>query len=184
MPEESERNNHRRARPGTRFDGTASPSTDGTLHPGNAARVVANRANPLDDDVSTSSAGPTACDGTKTGMPASARFRIAPPRHFPYPAILLLLLEEPRHGYRLVDSLLRFGFGPVDRPTVYRTLADLEHDGLVTSWSAPPSAGATRQVYGVTEQGRLVLEKWMGMLACERDFITGMLDRYERNRLP
>ncbi|GAC1594718.1 MAG: hypothetical protein NVS3B21_17010 [Acidimicrobiales bacterium] len=111
---------------------------------------------------------------------ANCRFRLAPPRHFPYPAILLLLLEEPRHGYRLVDSLLRFGFGPIDRPTVYRTLADLEHDGLVTSWMAAPSAGSTRQVYGVTEQGRSTLDTWMSTLACERDSIGEMIDRYEK----
>ncbi|GAC1534427.1 MAG: hypothetical protein NVS3B12_15170 [Acidimicrobiales bacterium] len=181
MPEESERNSHKRARPETSFSGTARPPPDEAFHLAKETRLIANCATAADNP-STSTTGPPGCD--ETGTPASARFRVAPPRHFPYPAILLLLLEEPRHGYRLVDSLLRFGFGPVDRPTVYRTLSDLEHDGLVTSWPAPPSAGATRQVYGVTERGRMVLEKWMGMLASERDFISGMLDRYERNRLP
>lgn len=52
-----------------------------------------------------------------------------------------------------MDALLRLGFGPFDRPSVYRSLADLEGDGLLLSWSASPTARSTRQVYAVTEEG-------------------------------
>lgn len=57
------------------------------------------------------------------------RFDVAAPRHFLYPALLLLLAEEPRRGYRLVDSLLRLGFGPVDRPSIYRSSASSKVTG-------------------------------------------------------
>jgi PadR family transcriptional regulator PadR len=110
--------------------------------------------------------------------PPHCRFELAPPRHFVYPAILLLLSEKPRHGYRLVDPLGSLGFGPPDRPTVYRALADLERDGLLESWDAEPKAGATRHVYALTEAGRAALDRWMQILAGGRDRFDAVLDRY------
>jgi len=103
---------------------------------------------------------------------------LSAPRHFVYPAILLLLSEKPRHGYRLIDSLIGLGFGPIDRPTVYRALADLERDGLLESWNAEPKAGATRHVYAPTEAGRQALQHWMEVLASERDVLELVWRRY------
>ena len=107
------------------------------------------------------------------------RFSLAAPRHFLYPALLLLLVEEPRHGYRLVDSLLRLGFGPVDRPSIYRALGELEADGLLHSWETSSSAGSTRQVYGVTNAGSTTLSQWMGVVKEERDALDSVLKRYD-----
>ncbi len=108
------------------------------------------------------------------------RFSLAAPRHFLYPALLLLLAEEPRHGYRLVDSLLRLGFGPVDRPSIYRALGELEADGLLHSWETSSSAGSTRQVYGVTTGGLSMLSEWMDVVKAERDALDDVLKRYDR----
>src|SRR5215210_2646863 len=97
-------------------------------------------------------------------QPAAAtrcQFATTAPRHFIYPALLLLLTEEPRHGYRLVDAALRLGFGPFDRPSIYRALSELETDGLLRSWSASPTAGSTRHVYAVTDVGLATLACWM-----------------------
>ena len=116
--------------------------------------------------------------GTGDAEPSHRHFRLSPPRHFVYPAILLLLSEKPRHGYTLMEPLLGLGFGPVDRPTVYRALADLEHDGLLRSWSAEPKAGTTRHVYAPTDEGRRALEDWMAILGGERDRIDMVLERY------
>jgi poly-beta-hydroxybutyrate-responsive repressor len=107
------------------------------------------------------------------------RFDVAAPRHFLYPSLLLLLAEEPRHGYRLVDSLLRLGFGPVDRPSIYRALADLETDGLLHSWEATSTAGSARQVYGVTQQGLHMLSVWMDVVAEESSALEAVLKRYD-----
>ncbi len=109
-------------------------------------------------------------------------FRLAPPRHFTYPALLLLLAEEPRHGYRLVEGLRRLDFGPVSRPSVYRALADLERDGLLESWSAEPTAGSTRHMYGLTPTGRERLDAWMDVIAHERDGLERVVDRFVRWR--
>jgi DNA-binding PadR family transcriptional regulator len=107
------------------------------------------------------------------------QFATAAPRHFLYPALLLLLAEEPRHGYRLVDSLLRLGFGPFDRPSVYRALADLQSDGLLRSWSAAPTAGSTRLVYAVTDEGFAALAAWMVAIDDEQYLLSAVLKRYD-----
>ena len=108
-----------------------------------------------------------------------SQFSKAAPRHFLYPALLLLLAEEPRHGYRLVDALLRLGFGPFDRPSVYRVLADLESDGLLRSWSASPIAGSTRHVYAVTDEGFAALAAWMAVVEEEQSLLAAVLKRYD-----
>ncbi len=107
------------------------------------------------------------------------QFTTAAPRHFIYPALLLLLAEEPRHGYRLVDAALRLGFGPFDRPSIYRALSELEADGLLRSWSASPAAGSTRHVYAVTERGHGALAAWMEVVEIERDLLTSVLKRFD-----
>jgi hypothetical protein len=47
-----------------------------------------------------------------------SQFPLAPPRRFLYPAILLLLTEQPRHGYPPVEALTELGLGRIDRPSV------------------------------------------------------------------
>ncbi|MGI8937927.1 MAG: PadR family transcriptional regulator [Iamia sp.] len=109
-------------------------------------------------------------------------FRLSPPPHFHYPAILLLLSEEPRHGYALVDALRALDFGPISRPSVYRALGDLEHDGFLVSWDAAPLAGSTRHVYAVTDAGQAQLTEWMEIVGRERDALEAMTDRFVRGR--
>jgi DNA-binding PadR family transcriptional regulator len=107
-----------------------------------------------------------------------SRFEVAAPRHFLLPALLLLLAEEPRHGYSLAKGVHALQVGRVDRPSVYRALAQLEADGLIGS---PPQAlgtGQSRRVYSLTEQGEQVLRRWMGVIKQERDGLDRVLRRY------
>ncbi len=114
----------------------------------------------------------------------SSRFELAPPRHFLLPAVLLLLSEEPSYGYNLVKALSALRFGPVDRPSVYRTLAQLEKDQLVDSWAGPPTAGQERRVYGLTAKGDRALRTWMGVIKEERDALDRVLRRYAATGTP
>ena len=113
-----------------------------------------------------------ATSGASSG---EGRFAFAPPRHFVLPAVLLLLSEEPSYGYQLVKGLRAFRFGDVDRPAVYRALAQLEKDRLVQSWSAESKAGQARRVYGLTEDGERALRTWMGVVKEERDALDRVL---------
>jgi DNA-binding PadR family transcriptional regulator len=108
-----------------------------------------------------------------------SRFELAPPRRFILPAILLLLTEQPGYGYGLVPRLKEFRFGHVDRPAVYRALAQLEQDGLVEASSQNPTAGTARRVYGVTPLGERVLRVWMGVIKEEHDYLGQALRRYQ-----
>ncbi|MGH9120581.1 MAG: helix-turn-helix transcriptional regulator [Acidimicrobiales bacterium] len=115
--------------------------------------------------------------GEDTGR---CRFYLSPPRNFLYPAILLLLSEQPRHGYRLVDPLLEMGFGSVERASVYRTLGDLVADGLLEYCDARPSAGTTRHIYNLTPSGHGVLEEWMAAVDEQRCRLERVCARYEK----
>ena len=121
-------------------------------------------------------------DGAHTTTAAAnqaSRFELAPPRRFVLPAILLLLSEQPGYGYSLEKDLREFRFGRIDRPAVYRALAQLESDGLVESWSEAPKAGQARRVYGVTPLGEQVLRMWMSVIKEERDCLGRVLRRYQ-----
>ena len=107
-----------------------------------------------------------------------SRFEVAAPRHFLLPAILLLLAEEPRHGYSLAKGVHALQVGRVDRPGVYRALAQLEADGLICSSPETSLAGQGRRVYSLTEQGEQALRHWMGVIKQERDGLDRVLRRY------
>jgi DNA-binding PadR family transcriptional regulator len=107
-----------------------------------------------------------------------SRFEVAAPRHFLLPAILLLLSEEPRHGYGLAKGVQTLQVGRVDRPSVYRALAQLEGDGLIGSSPDEQRTGQSRRVYSLTEQGEQALRHWMGVIKQERDGLDRVLRRY------
>jgi len=109
----------------------------------------------------------------------SANFGLAPPRGFLLPAILLLLTEQPGYGYALVPRLREFRFGHVDRPAVYRALAVLEHDGLVTVESEDVRSGQVRRVYAPTPLGQKVLRSWMSVVREEHAHLGEVIRRYQ-----
>jgi DNA-binding PadR family transcriptional regulator/polyisoprenoid-binding protein YceI len=120
-------------------------------------------------------------DGRPVGAEeVASRFELAPPRRFILPAILLLLSEHSGYGYGLVPRLEEFHFGHVDRPAVYRALAQLETDGLVeAAASRNAGAGQARREYSVTPLGERVLRAWMGVIKEEHDYLGQALRRYQ-----
>jgi DNA-binding PadR family transcriptional regulator len=125
-------------------------------------------------------------DTGSSGVAAAvaSRFGLAPPRRFLLPAILLLLSESPSHGYRLEKGLHGLGLGRVDRPGVYRGLAQLEADGLVEWWYEPARGRRERRVFGLTPLGERVLAAWMGVVKQERDALDAVLRRYQATGRP
>ena len=107
------------------------------------------------------------------------RFELAPPRRFLLPAILLLLSEQQSYGYNLVKDLRALRFGNVDRPSVYRALAQLESDGLVDGWDEAGASGHARRVYALTDNGERILRAWMAVIKDERDHLDAVLRRYQ-----
>jgi len=57
------------------------------------------------------------------------------------PCLLLLLREQPDHGYNLIARLRALGLVNGDPGRVYRALRALEQEDLVSSvWTASPQA--------------------------------------------
>jgi len=78
------------------------------------------------------------------------------------PLLLLLVGEDPAHGYGLVDRLGQLGVPPRRANTLYRELHDLEGDGLISSfWDASQTRGPARRIYRLTEAGRCELDAVM-----------------------
>lgn len=93
------------------------------------------------------------------------------------PCLLLLLHEDPDHGYNLVPRLKELGVPFDDVGPVYHVLKRLEAEGLVvSSWEA--SAGPARRVYAVTPAGQLALGIWSERLLGVGQVIARYSDRY------
>jgi PadR family transcriptional regulator, regulatory protein PadR len=100
---------------------------------------------------------------------------------FSEPALLLLLLERPTHGYELLEALPHVtGEARVDMGNLYRVLRGLEEDGLVTSRWEAGEPGPAKRTYELTVEGRRLLDEWAAALRGSRERIDTFLHRYER----
>src|SRR5919198_4375201 len=75
------------------------------------------------------------------------------PRDFLRSCLLLLLREQPAHGYDLLERLRPFGFDGNDPGGLYRALRALGRDGLVRSAWQPSRTGPDRRIYELTRAG-------------------------------
>jgi PadR family transcriptional regulator PadR len=94
-------------------------------------------------------------------------------------ALLLLLHQEPAHGYTLLEGLGEFGLGAMDPSAVYRMLRDMEDRGWVTStWDEEQTLGPPRRVYRITDVGDEVLAAWIEDLDETREMLNRLVSRY------
>jgi poly-beta-hydroxybutyrate-responsive repressor len=98
----------------------------------------------------------------------------ARPRNWTEPFLLLALQQWQGHGYELIRRMTLFGFETMDPGSVYRTLRQLEKDGLVGSDWDTSHDGPARRVYRLTDAGRDYLTVWADAL---RGYQT-MLDQF------
>ena len=92
------------------------------------------------------------------------------------PTILTVLAasDKPLHGYIIVQLAAQspmFGGKKPDPTGVYRTLKQMEENGLVTSEWDMPSAGPAKRSFALTDAGRTALRRWIDSLACYIDVI-------------
>jgi poly-beta-hydroxybutyrate-responsive repressor len=100
------------------------------------------------------------------------------PRNFLRPCVLLLLREQPSHGYELLERLQPFGFSGEDPGGLYRALRVLERDGLVRSSWERSTEGPHRRIYELTTRGGEELHRRAKELARARDTLGIFLSRY------
>lgn len=100
------------------------------------------------------------------------------PKNFLIPYLLLLLREWNAHGYQLLQRLVAFGFAALDPGTVYRTLRQLEKDGLVSSSWDTSHDGPARRIYTITDAGLAFLQTWASSLEQYRATLDKFFDLY------
>jgi poly-beta-hydroxybutyrate-responsive repressor len=82
------------------------------------------------------------------------------PRNWLVPVILVTLREWNLYGYKLMERLTAFGFEAMNPGTLYRTLRQMEKDGVVKSKWETSKGGPARRVYSITEMGNTYLDFW------------------------
>ena len=87
---------------------------------------------------------------------------VAARRRWIEPFVLAMLARGDSYGYAILGRLeeMHVSNGPLDVGLVYRTLRDLERDGLVDSSWADESAGPRRRAYELTPAGEEALDDW------------------------
>ena len=100
------------------------------------------------------------------------------PKNFLRPCLLLLLREQPAHGYDLLERLRPLGFSRDDPGRLYRALRTLESDGLVRSVWEKSSTGPDRRMYEITRSGMEELHGAAKALMATDEILSVFLSRY------
>jgi PadR family transcriptional regulator PadR len=109
----------------------------------------------------------------------------ARPRNWLTPVALVLLHEESSYGYEIMERLEEeFGFEQINPGTVYRTLRQMENEGLCKSeWETFEHTGKANRMYSSTVAGEAFLETWVE--ACEQyRRVMDTLSRVYKGRPP
>ncbi|MFW6308726.1 MAG: PadR family transcriptional regulator [bacterium] len=103
--------------------------------------------------------------------------------NFVIPCLLLLLKEQPDHGYKLQQRLkkLPFLYEIPASGVIYRHLRCLEEDGLIKSQLKPGSGGPARKVYSLTAKGESYLKKSRGIIREKKEALNGFLKKLKNN---
>ena len=92
------------------------------------------------------------------------------PRNWLVPVVLLTLRELNSYGYELMERVTEFGFEAMNPGTLYRTLRQMEKEGLCESRWETSRGGPARRVYSITAAGEAYLDFW-----------AEALEQYRRN---
>jgi PadR family transcriptional regulator, regulatory protein PadR len=92
------------------------------------------------------------------------------PRNWLVPVILLTLREWNSYGYELMERTAAFGFEAMNPGTLYRTLRQMEKEGVVESKWETSKGGPARRMYSITDAGMAYLDFW-----------AEALEQYRRN---
>jgi DNA-binding PadR family transcriptional regulator len=95
--------------------------------------------------------------------------------------MLLLLRAEPSYGYVLRRALSDRDLD-IEPGTLYRSLRELERDGLITSRWMEPAAGPRARVYTITSDGLRSLAVLATAIELARDTQVAFLTAYRGQR--
>ncbi len=107
-------------------------------------------------------------------------FQLELPKNFLRACLLLLVKEQPSHGYDLLERLSQLGFKGADPGGLYRALRAMEQEGLMRSVWETSEMGPARRTYELTEEGEDWLHAWAGILSETARIVGSYLQRYEQ----
>ena len=97
------------------------------------------------------------------------------------PALLILLKEQPRHGYTLLSDLETLGINTIHPSVIYRMLREMESlEWIQSDWETEETQGPPRRVYRLTPQGEEALQTWRYELMKNQDLISKLLEQLEK----
>jgi PadR family transcriptional regulator PadR len=108
----------------------------------------------------------------------------ARPRNWLVPVILLSLREWNSYGYELMERASAFGFEAMNPGTLYRTLRQMEKDGIVESTWETSRGGPARRMYSITDAGRAYLDFWAKSLEQYQRTMETFFSLYTGRPLP
>ena len=138
-------------------------------------------AAPSEPDRPPDAADATEPDGDRPPEPIEEReaFPGWPPRDFLTPFVLLAVSLQRAHGYAIEDYLRGFGLFGITMSTLYRSLRQMEKDGLLESTWEPGPTGPARRVYTITGLGDAWLATSAEMLDTYRETINRFFGLYD-----
>ena len=81
------------------------------------------------------------------------------------PVLLLLISQQARHGYTLLNELVNWNMASIHPSVVYRTLREMEGlDWVQSSWDTAQTQGPPRRTYVITPLGEKALLNWKKQL--------------------
>ena len=92
------------------------------------------------------------------------------------PILLLMLRQWSSYGYELMEKMSTFGLVAMNPGTFYRTLRQMEKDGMVSSSWDTSEGGPARRMYSITDAGEAYLNYWAESL----DQYRRMMDTFFR----
>lgn len=100
------------------------------------------------------------------------------------PSILLLLKEEPSHGYSLLKKLAEVGVvdANMDPSSIYKVLRMLEEHGLAVSEYSSGERGPARRVYRLTKKGDETLTYLAALIERATETIAWFKGKYEESK--
>lgn len=90
--------------------------------------------------------------------------------------LLALLKNWSGYGYELAKKLEEAGYGAYNSGTLYRTLRQMEKNGLISSLWDTSTDGPARRVYSVTSVGTSFLNNWMSLIDLHKSALLSFMD--------
>jgi PadR family transcriptional regulator, regulatory protein PadR len=100
------------------------------------------------------------------------------------PILLLMLREWSSYGYELMEKMGSFGLSMMNPGTFYRTLRQMEKDGMVRSNWDTSEAGPAKRIYSITEAGEAYLKYWAESLNQYQKMMDTFFHLYAGRRSP